>query len=62
MIDATPLSSVYPSNVVKNVVDSDDPSYGEDEQTLISLSLSPHPKASIKFKYLGKRKVDSGVP
>ncbi|GJV81557.1 hypothetical protein Tco_1517427, partial [Tanacetum coccineum] len=35
MIDATPLSSIYPSNVVENVADSDDPSYGEDEQTLI---------------------------
>ncbi|GJV02675.1 hypothetical protein Tco_1336244 [Tanacetum coccineum] len=37
MIDATPLSSVYPTNVVKNVANSDDPSYGEDEQTLIGL-------------------------
>ncbi|GJZ45318.1 reverse transcriptase domain-containing protein [Tanacetum coccineum] len=35
IIGATPLSSVYPSNVVENVVDSDDPSYGEDEQNLI---------------------------
>ncbi|GJS88574.1 hypothetical protein Tco_0771210 [Tanacetum coccineum] len=61
MIDATPLSFVYPSNVVENVADSDDPSYGEDEQTLIGLSLSPHPEASKKFKVLGKRKVASGV-
>ncbi|GJS44319.1 hypothetical protein Tco_0569362 [Tanacetum coccineum] len=35
VIDATPLSSVYLSNVVENVTDSDDLSYGEDEQTLI---------------------------
>ncbi|GJX50759.1 hypothetical protein Tco_0277604, partial [Tanacetum coccineum] len=62
LIDATPLSSVYPSNVVENVDDSDDPSYGEDEQTLIGPSLSPHPEASKKFKILGKRKVASGVP
>ncbi|GJT75268.1 hypothetical protein Tco_1325555 [Tanacetum coccineum] len=61
MIYATPLSSVYPLNVVKNVADSDDPSYGEDEQTLIGLSLSPHPEASKKFKLLGKRKVAFGV-
>ncbi|GJX87310.1 hypothetical protein Tco_0339324, partial [Tanacetum coccineum] len=53
MIDATPLYSVYPSNVV----DSNDPSYGEDEQTLIGPSLSPHYEASKKFKILGKRKV-----
>ncbi|GKG05980.1 hypothetical protein Tco_0326066, partial [Tanacetum coccineum] len=53
VIDATPLSSVYPSNVA----DSNDPSYGEDEQTLISLSLSPHPEASKKFKILSIRKV-----
>ncbi|GKD71357.1 hypothetical protein Tco_1325447 [Tanacetum coccineum] len=45
-----------------NVADSDDPSYGEDEQTLIGPSLSPHPEASKKFKILGKRKVASGVP
>ncbi|GJX36748.1 hypothetical protein Tco_0248305 [Tanacetum coccineum] len=62
LIDATPLSSVYPSNVVENVADSDDPSYGEDEQTLIGPSLSPYPEVSKKFKILGKRKVASGVP
>ncbi|GJU44618.1 hypothetical protein Tco_1201884 [Tanacetum coccineum] len=62
VIDATPLSSVYPSNVVENVVVSDDPSYGEDEQTLIGPSLSPHPEASKKFKILGKRKVAFSVP
>nr|GEW22613.1 hypothetical protein [Tanacetum cinerariifolium] len=33
MIDATPLSSVYPSNV-ENV--ADDPSYRDDEQTLVA--------------------------
>ncbi|GJX52148.1 reverse transcriptase domain-containing protein [Tanacetum coccineum] len=48
MIDATPLSSVYPSNVAKNVADSDDPSYGEDEQTLIGPSLSPHPEVPTR--------------
>ncbi|GKB59674.1 hypothetical protein Tco_0915860 [Tanacetum coccineum] len=52
VIDATSLSFVYPSNVVENVIDSNDPSYGEDEQTLIG-----HPKASKKIKILGKRKV-----
>ncbi|GJS50726.1 hypothetical protein Tco_0624088 [Tanacetum coccineum] len=62
IIDATPLSSVYPSNVVENAVDSDDPSYGEDEQTLIGPSLSPHPEASKKFKILGKRKVAFDAP
>ncbi|GJX52141.1 hypothetical protein Tco_0280510, partial [Tanacetum coccineum] len=48
MTDATPLSSVYPSNVAKNVADSDDPSYGEDEQTLIGPSLSPHPEVPTR--------------
>ncbi|GJU40943.1 MAK10-like protein [Tanacetum coccineum] len=62
MIDVTPLSYVYPSNVVENVADSDDPTYGEDEETLIGPSLSPHPEARKKFKILGMRKVASGVP
>nr|GEZ48068.1 hypothetical protein [Tanacetum cinerariifolium] len=57
MIDATPLSSVYPSNVVENVVVFDDPSYREDEQTLVGLSLSLHPEASKKVQIIGKRKV-----
>ncbi|GJV81268.1 uncharacterized mitochondrial protein-like protein [Tanacetum coccineum] len=35
VIGATPLSFVYPSNIVENVTDSDDPSYGEDEQILV---------------------------
>ncbi|GKD36402.1 hypothetical protein Tco_1251911 [Tanacetum coccineum] len=62
IIEATPLSSVYPSNLVENVADSDDHSYGEDEQTLIGPSLSPHPEASKKFKILGKRKVAFDAP
>ncbi|GKE27918.1 hypothetical protein Tco_1443302, partial [Tanacetum coccineum] len=62
VIGDTPLSSVYPSNIVKNVVDSDDPSYGEDEQTLVGPYLPPRPEASKKLKVLGKRKVASGVP
>ncbi|GKE03297.1 hypothetical protein Tco_1395315, partial [Tanacetum coccineum] len=62
MIDVTPLSYVYPSNVVENVADSDDPTYGEDEETLIGPSLSPCPEARKKFKILGMRKVASGVP
>ncbi|GKA28503.1 hypothetical protein Tco_0714748 [Tanacetum coccineum] len=62
VISATPISSVYPSNIVENVADSDDPSYGEDEQTLVGPSLPPHPSASKKLKILGKRKVASGVP
>ncbi|GJX14299.1 hypothetical protein Tco_0206057 [Tanacetum coccineum] len=45
-----------------NVADSDDPSYGEDEQILVGPSLPPHPEASNKLKILGKRKVASGVP
>ncbi|GJT97610.1 hypothetical protein Tco_1093128 [Tanacetum coccineum] len=57
-----PLSSVYPSNIVENVADSDDPSYGEDEKTLVGPSLPPHLEASKKLKILGKRKVASGVP
>ncbi|GKD12593.1 hypothetical protein Tco_1197000 [Tanacetum coccineum] len=61
LIDATTLSSVYPSNVVENVVDFDDPSYREDEQTLIGSSLSPYPEVSKKFKIIGKRKVTFGV-
>ncbi|GJY34893.1 hypothetical protein Tco_0419362 [Tanacetum coccineum] len=40
MIDATPLSSVYPSNIVENVADSNDPSYGEDEQTLVASKVA----------------------
>ncbi|GKB64630.1 hypothetical protein Tco_0920816, partial [Tanacetum coccineum] len=62
LIDVTPLSFVYPSNIIENVDDSDDPSYGEDGQTLVGLSLPPHPKASKKLKMLGKRKVASSVP
>nr|GEX70534.1 hypothetical protein [Tanacetum cinerariifolium] len=58
MINATPLSFVYRSNVV----DFNDPSYGEDEQTLVGPFLSLHPEASKKFKILSKRKVASGVP
>ncbi|GKE76824.1 hypothetical protein Tco_1542944, partial [Tanacetum coccineum] len=58
LIDATPLSSVYPTNVV----DSNDPSYGEDEQTLVGPSLPPQLEASKKLKILGKRKVAFGVP
>ncbi|GKB43199.1 hypothetical protein Tco_0888141 [Tanacetum coccineum] len=50
------------SEGLMNVADSDDPSYGEDEQTLIGPSLFPHPEVSKKFKILGKRKVASGVP
>ncbi|GJT88691.1 hypothetical protein Tco_1070408 [Tanacetum coccineum] len=61
MIDATPLSSVYPSNIVENVVDYDDPSYGEDEQTLVGACLPPHLEVSKKLKILGKRKVAFGV-
>ncbi|GJV55565.1 hypothetical protein Tco_1456570 [Tanacetum coccineum] len=61
VIGATPLSSVYPSNIVENVADSDDPSYGEDEQTLVGPSLPLHLGASKKLKILGKRKVASGV-
>ncbi|GJX06082.1 hypothetical protein Tco_0194014 [Tanacetum coccineum] len=62
VIGATPLSSVYPSNIVKNVVDSDDPSYAEDEQTLVGPSLPPHPEANKKLKILGKKKVASSIP
>ncbi|GKB14696.1 hypothetical protein Tco_0848619 [Tanacetum coccineum] len=40
LISAIPLSSVYPSNIVENVADSDDPSYGEDEQTLVPARAS----------------------
>ncbi|GJX00325.1 hypothetical protein Tco_0184238 [Tanacetum coccineum] len=61
LIDATTLSSVYLSNVVENVADFDDPSYREDEQTLISPSLSPYPEVSKKFKIISKRKVTFGV-
>ncbi|GKA26020.1 hypothetical protein Tco_0712129 [Tanacetum coccineum] len=42
--------------------DCDDPSYGEDEQTLSGLSLYPHPEARKKFKILNKRKVASDAP
>ncbi|GJU51993.1 hypothetical protein Tco_1221548 [Tanacetum coccineum] len=62
VIGATPLSSVYPSNIHENVADSDDPSYGEDEQTLVGPSLPPHPETNKKLKFLGKRKVASGIP
>nr|GEV78694.1 hypothetical protein [Tanacetum cinerariifolium] len=57
MIDATPISSVYPSNIVENVADFDDPSYGNDEQTLVGPSLPPYLEASKKLKIPGKRKV-----
>nr|GEW97155.1 hypothetical protein [Tanacetum cinerariifolium] len=62
VIGATPLYSVYPLNVVKNVVDFDDPSYGEDEQTLVGLFLPPHPKANKKLKIVCKRKVAFEFP
>ncbi|GKB69704.1 hypothetical protein Tco_0931116 [Tanacetum coccineum] len=61
VIGATPLSSVYPSNIVENVADSDDPCYGEDKQTLVGASLPSHLGASKKLKILGKRKVASSV-
>ncbi|GJW17084.1 hypothetical protein Tco_0024520, partial [Tanacetum coccineum] len=61
VIGATPLSSIYPSNIMENVGDFDGPSYGEDEKTLFGPSLPPHPEASKKLKILGKRKVASGV-
>nr|GEW89554.1 hypothetical protein [Tanacetum cinerariifolium] len=62
LIGTNPLSSVYPSNIVENVVDYDDPSYRVDEQTLVGPSLPPHPEASKTLKILGKRKVSFGVP
>ncbi|GKC36035.1 hypothetical protein Tco_1048419 [Tanacetum coccineum] len=37
VIGANPLSFVYPSNIVENVADSDDPSYEEVEKTLVSI-------------------------
>ncbi|GJW47366.1 hypothetical protein Tco_0079012 [Tanacetum coccineum] len=55
VIGATPLSSVYPLNIVENVADSDDSSCREDEKTLVGPSLPPHPEASKKLKILGKR-------
>ncbi|GJS67292.1 hypothetical protein Tco_0681856 [Tanacetum coccineum] len=61
VISATPLSSVYPSNIVENVVDSDDLSYGEDEQTLVGPSLPPHPEDNKKLKILGKWNIASGI-
>ncbi|GJT40936.1 hypothetical protein Tco_0940801 [Tanacetum coccineum] len=61
VIGATPLSSVYPSNIVENVADSDDPYYGEDTHTLVGASLPSHLGASKKLKIFGKRKVASGV-
>ncbi|GJT89903.1 retrovirus-related pol polyprotein from transposon TNT 1-94 [Tanacetum coccineum] len=36
-------------------VNNDAPSYGEDKQTLVGLSLPPHPEASKKLKILGVR-------
>ncbi|GJT82743.1 hypothetical protein Tco_1057085 [Tanacetum coccineum] len=62
VIGVTPLSSVYPSSIVENVVDSDDPSYGEDEQTLVGPSLPTYREASKKLKILSKRNVASGIP
>nr|GEW26622.1 hypothetical protein [Tanacetum cinerariifolium] len=62
VIGATPLYFVYPSNIIKSVADSDDPFYGEDEQTLVRLSLPSHPEANKKLKILGKRKVAFGIP
>ncbi|GJY18811.1 hypothetical protein Tco_0390302 [Tanacetum coccineum] len=44
-----------------SVTDSYDPSYGEDEQTLVGPSLPLYPGASKKLKIVGKRKVSSGV-
>ncbi|GKC42216.1 hypothetical protein Tco_1059938 [Tanacetum coccineum] len=50
------------SSTKSNVADSDDPSYEEDEKTLVGPYLPPHLKDSKKLKVLGKRKVASGVP
>nr|GEV36186.1 hypothetical protein [Tanacetum cinerariifolium] len=64
VIGATPLYSIYPSNIVENVADSDDPSYGEDEKTLVGPCLPPHLEANKTLKILGKRKVagESSTP
>nr|GEX25334.1 hypothetical protein [Tanacetum cinerariifolium] len=43
IIDATPLSFVYPLSIVENVVGSNDPSFREDEQTLAGFASKKVP-------------------
>nr|GEX96250.1 hypothetical protein [Tanacetum cinerariifolium] len=61
VIDTKTLTSVHPSDFVKDVVDSDDASAGDNENPLVGTSLPPLPEAGKKVISLGKRKLPSGV-
>ncbi|GJY76690.1 hypothetical protein Tco_0481806 [Tanacetum coccineum] len=61
VIDAKPLTSLHPSNFVKDVADSDDASAGDNENPLLGTSFPPLPKAVKKLRSLGKRKLPFGV-
>ncbi|GJY96839.1 hypothetical protein Tco_0513749 [Tanacetum coccineum] len=61
VIDAKPLTSLHPSNIVKDVADSDDASAGDNENPLLGTSLPPLPDAGKKLRSLDKRKLPSGV-
>nr|GEU39123.1 hypothetical protein [Tanacetum cinerariifolium] len=61
VIDANPLTSVHPSDFVKDVVDSDDASAGHNENPRVGTSLLHLPEAGKKLRSLGKRKLPFGV-
>ncbi|GJX11682.1 hypothetical protein Tco_0201541 [Tanacetum coccineum] len=59
VIDAKPLTSLHPSNFVKDVADSDDASARNNENPLLGTSLSPLLEAGKKLRLLGKKKLPS---
>nr|GEZ94849.1 hypothetical protein [Tanacetum cinerariifolium] len=57
VIDANPLTSIHPSDFVKDVVDFDDASARDNENPLVGTSLPPLPEAGKKLRSLDKRKL-----
>nr|GEX92268.1 hypothetical protein [Tanacetum cinerariifolium] len=61
VIGAKQLTSVHPSDFVKDVADSDDASAGDNENPLVGTSLPPLHEAGKKLISLDKRKLPSRV-
>ncbi|GKD43617.1 hypothetical protein Tco_1268262 [Tanacetum coccineum] len=61
VIDAKPLTSLHPSNFVKDVANSDDASAGDNENPLLGTSLLSLPEAGKKFRLIVQRKLPSRV-
>nr|GEU44980.1 hypothetical protein [Tanacetum cinerariifolium] len=57
MINAKPISAVYPSNVAENIIDSYNTSPKGDELSPVGPSASPYPEAGKKSKAMGRRKL-----